>query len=676
MNRITHLYDRLDGLGFGADYNPEQWPPDVWREDVRLMREAGVNFVTLGIFSWATVEPAPGEYDFGWLDEVMDLLGEAGIAVSLATGTASPPSWLPRLHPETLPVTRDGVTLWPGSRQHYCPSSPVYRDAAVALARRLAVRYGEHPALALWHVGNEYGCHLDECYCEVSAADFRRWLRERYGDLDALNTAWSTTFWSQRVTDWAEVHPPRTAPTLTNPAQELDFRRFSSDALLACYRAEREALLELTPGVPVTTNVMGLWRSVDYFSWAAEFDIVALDIYPEPKDPRAHIDAALFHDLMRSLRGGQPYLMMESATGAISYRPPNRPKHTGLNRLWSHQALARGADAVMYFQWRASAGGAEKFHSAIVSHGGTDNRIFREVAALGTELGELRDVTGSRVRADVAIVHDWANWWALELDARPGELKLPERLRAHYTPLWRENVTADVVPPDSDLSGYRLVVVPNLYLCSDAAAANLREYVRAGGHLLVSFFSGIADECDRVRLGGYPGALREPLGLRVEEFWPLSEGERVKLVPGGHGLPGRSAPPGGATEGTGGFGGTADLWADHIVPEGASELAAYADGPLAGLPAVTRHAFGAGTATYLGTRPDEDTMRELVRDALRLAGVSPVLPNLPDGVEAVARVAGDGRRFLFLLNHGDRPVHAAGVELAPHDVTVIRQEDA
>ncbi|MET8052841.1 beta-galactosidase [Streptosporangium sp. NPDC005286] len=676
MNRITHLYDRLDGLGFGADYNPEQWPPGVWREDVRLMREAGVNFVTLGIFSWATVEPAPGEYDFGWLDEVMDLLGEAGIAVSLATGTASPPSWLPRLHPETLPVTRDGVTLWPGSRQHYCPSSPVYRDAAVALARRLAVRYGEHPALALWHVGNEYGCHLDECYCEVSAADFRRWLRERYGDLDALNTAWSTTFWSQRVTDWAEVHPPRTAPTLTNPAQELDFRRFSSDALLACYRAEREALLELTPGVPVTTNVMGLWRSVDYFSWAAEFDIVALDIYPEPKDPRAHIDAALFHDLMRSLRGGQPYLMMESATGAISYRPPNRPKHTGLNRLWSHQALARGADAVMYFQWRASAGGAEKFHSAIVSHGGTDNRIFREVAALGTELGELRDVTGSRVRADVAIVHDWANWWALELDARPGELKLPERLRAHYTPLWRENVTADVVPPDSDLSGYRLVVVPNLYLCSDAAATNLREYVRAGGHLLVSFFSGIADECDRVRLGGYPGALREPLGLRIEEFWPLSEGERVKLVPGGHGLPGHAAPPGGTTEGTGGFGGTADLWADHIVPEGASELAAYADGPLAGLPAVTRHAFGAGTATYLGTRPDEDTMRELVRDALRLAGVSPVLPNLPDGVEAVARVAGDGRRFLFLLNHGDRPVHAAGVELAPHDVTVIRQEDA
>ncbi|MEU7986969.1 beta-galactosidase [Streptosporangium canum] len=651
--RITHLYDRVDGLGFGADYNPEQWSPDVWREDVRLMREAGVNIVTLGIFSWGMIEPAPGEYDFGWLDEVMDLLGDAGIAVSLATGTASPPSWLPRLHPESLPVRRDGVTLHPGSRQHYCPSSPVYRDAAVALATRLAERYGAHPALALWHVGNEYGCHLEECCCEVSAEDFRRWLRERYGDLDALNAAWSTTFWSQRVTDWAEVSPPRTAPTLTNPAQELDFRRFSSDALLACYRAERAALLELTPGVPVTTNIMGMWRSVDYFSWAEEFDIVALDIYPEPKDPGAHIGAALFHDLMRSVGGGRPYLMMESATGAISYRPPNRPKHPGLNRLWSHQALARGADAVMYFQWRASAGGAEKFHSAIVSHGGSDNRIFREVSGLGAELGALRDVTGSRVHADVAIVHDWANWWALELDARPGELKLPERMLAHYTPLWRENVTVDVVPPDADLSGYKLVVVPNLYLCSDAAARNLSGYVERGGHLLMSFFSGIADECDRIRLGGYPGAFRELLGLRVEEFWPLSEGERAGLSSGG----------------------SADLWADHVVLEGASELAAYADGPLAGLPAVTRHSYGAGTATYLGTRPDEDAMREVVRDVLGLAGVSPVLPGLPEGVEAVERAGEDGRRFLFLLNHGDRPVLAAGAELGPHDVVVLRRED-
>jgi beta-galactosidase len=391
---------------------------------------------------------------------------------------------------------------------------------------------------------------------------------------------------------------------------------------------------------------MGMWEPVaDYASWAADFDIVALDIYPEPKDPTAHIDAAFFHDQMRSLGGGRPYMMMETATSAISYRPPNRPKRTGLNRLWSHQAVARGADAVMYFQWRASAGGAEKFHSAVVSHGGADNRIFREAAALGAELSSLSDVAGGRVPADVAIVHDYANWWALELDARPGELKIPERVRAHYAPLWHANVTVDVVPPEADLSAYKLVVVPNLYLCTDAAADGLRRYVEGGGHLLMSFFSGIADECDRIRLGGYPGAFRELLGLRVEEFWPLSDGERAGLSSGGG----------------------ADLWADHIVPEGAEVLAAYTGGPLSGLPAVTRHAFGAGTATYLGTRPDEHSMRDLVADTLRLAGVAPVVAGLPAGVEAVRR-----GRHLFLLNHNDHAVHAAGTDLAPRDVAVLR----
>ncbi|MEV0148932.1 MULTISPECIES: beta-galactosidase [unclassified Nonomuraea] len=642
MNILPVLNDRI---GFGADYNPEQWSPEVWREDVRLMREAGVSVVTLGIFSWASVEPAPGAYDFGWLDEVMDLLGAAGIAVSLATGTASPPAWLSRLHPETLPVNRDGVRLSPGSRQHYCPSSPVYREAAAGLAERMAERYGTHPALALWHVGNEYGCHVQECYCDVSADDFRRWLRERHGDLDGLNAAWSTTFWSQRVTDWAEVLPPRTAPTLRNPAQELDYRRFSSDALLACYRAERSVLRELTPGVPVTTNIMGMWEPVaDYASWAPDFDLVALDLYPEPKDPAAAVDAAFFHDQMRSLGGGRPYLMMETATSAISYRPPNRPKRPGLNRLWSHQAVARGADAVMYFQWRASLGGAEKFHSAVVSHGGPHDRIFREAAALGAELGGLDGVAGTRVPAEVAVVFDYANWWALELDARPAELRVPERVRAHYAPLWHENVTVDVVPPAAGLSSYKLVIVPNLYLCDDAAAEGLRRYVEDGGHLLMSFFSGIADDCDRIRPGGHPGAFRDLLGLRVEEFWPLSDGERLGLSTGG----------------------TADLWADHIVPEGAAVLAAYTDGPLAGLPAVTRHAYGRGSATYLGTRPGEHVMRDLVRDTLRLAGVEPVLPGLPAGVEAVRRGG-----HVFLLNHNDHPVRAAGAELAPLDVAVV-----
>ncbi|GAA5083999.1 beta-galactosidase [Thermocatellispora tengchongensis] len=651
--RIPRLYRAMGGgIGFGADYNPEQWPREVWREDVRLMREAGVTIVTLGIFSWAAIEKEPGERDFGWLDEVMDLLGEAGIAVSLATGTASPPPWLARLHPETLPVDAEGRTLWTGARQQYCPSSPAYRAAALDFATAMAKRYGQHPALALWHVGNEYGCHVDACYCDASAAGFREWLRARYGDLDGLNAAWSTDFWSQRYSDWSEVLPPRLAPTFPNPAQQLDFRRFSSDAMRECYLMEREALLALLPDIPVTTNMMGLWKSVDSFSWADELDIAALDLYPEPKDPTAHIGGALFHDLTRSLRRGQPWMLMEQAPSAISYRPPNRPKKPGQMRLWSMQAVARGADAVMYFQWRASAGGAEKFHSAVVGHGGTDNRVFREVSALGKELAGLADVAGSRVRAQVALVHDWANWWALELDARPAELELLERLKDHYAALWHENVTVDIVPPGADLSGYKLVAVPNLYLVSAEAAADLAAYVRGGGRLLMSFFSGIADERDRIHLGGYPGPFRELLGLRVDEFWPLGEGETVTL-----------------TDGT-----TAGLWADDLVLEGAEPLARYAGGPLAGVPAVTRHAYGAGSATYLGTRLEPGAMRALVRAELAAAGVEPVLPDLPEGVEAVAREAADGTRFLFLLNHTDAPVRAYGTDLPGQGVAVLREE--
>jgi beta-galactosidase len=630
------MWQRLGGIGYGADYNPEQWPPSTWAEDAKLMQEAGVNIVTLGIFAWAQLEKRPGEFDFGWLDEVMGRLHEAGVAVCLATGTASPPPWLARLHPQTLPVTREGTTLWPGSRQHFCPSSQPYRRAAAELTRRLAARYAGHPALALWHVGNEFGCHVSACYCDASAADFRRWLRARYGDLDTLNDRWSTTFWSQRYGDWDEIYPPRQAPTFANPAQQLDFARFSSDALRACYEAERDVLLAITPDVPVTTNLLSLWKPVDFFGWAPGLDVIAHDSYPDPDDGQTVIGAAFNYDLMRSLGGGRPWMLMEQAPSAVNWRLSNSPKPPGVMRLWSCQAMARGADAVMFFQWRASAGGAEKFHSAMVPHGGTATRTWREVSEFGRELAGLAEVAGSRVSAQAAIVLDWPSWWALELDSRPSAaVSLVEQVQRHYAPLWRENIAVDVVGPEADLAGYRLVIVPNLYLITDRAAAGLRDYVAGGGHLVVSFFSAIADENDRVRLGGYPAPLREVLGLRVDEFWPLP--------------PGRTVAAGWADDDSSL---RADLWMDAIETDGAEPVAAYRDGPLAGAAAVTRHAFGAGTAWYLGTRPDEAAMHRLVAAAAAGAGVSPVVAGLPPGIEAVSRQAADAS-YLFLLNHGD-----------------------
>ncbi|WBB64805.1 beta-galactosidase [Micromonospora sp. WMMD812] len=619
---------------FGGDYNPEQWPEDVWAEDMKLMVEAGVSLVSVGIFAWAQVEPRPGEYDFGWFDRVLDHLAEAGIGASLATMTASPPPWLSRRHPEVLPSRADGVTLWPGARQHYCPSSPVYREHAARLVEQVATRYGDHPALRLWHIGNEYGCHVRACYCDVSADDFRRWLRERHGDVDTLNAAWSTAFWSQRYDDWSEVLPPRTAPTFGNPAHKLDFARFSNDAILACYTVERDILRRHTPDVPVTTNFTGLvHKPIDSFRWAAEQDVVSLDSYPDPYDPRTHVDAGFGYDLVRSARQGQPWLLMEQAPSAVNWRERNAPKPPGVMRLWSWQAVAHGADGVLFFQWRQAAGGAEKFHSAMLPNAGAHTRTHREVRDLGAELAATAELAGTRVRAEVALLHDWPNWWAVEGEAHPAPLDLLAAHRAHYAPLFDAHVTCDVVPPDADLAGYRLVIVPNLYLLSDATAAALREHVDRGGTLLVSYFTGVVDGTERLHPGGAPGPLRDVLGLRVEEFWPLPAGGTIGLD-----LDGRQ--------------GRGLEWSEWVEPAGAQVAGRFTEGELAGRPAVLRHRYGAGTAWYLATRPDPALMRTVLDQVRAEAGVAPVLPDLPDGVQAVRR-HGDDRSYLFLLNHGD-----------------------
>ncbi|HEX6357956.1 beta-galactosidase [Actinophytocola sp.] len=618
---------RLGAFGFGADYNPEQWPESVWAEDVALMKAAGVTMVSVGIFGWAMTESAPGVYDFGWLDRVMDLLSANGVNVCLATMTASPPPWLAHRHPETLPRREDGTVLSPGGRQHYCPSSPVYREHAARLVEALATRYANHPALAMWHVNNEYGCHVPECFCDVSANAFRGWLADRYGDVSALNDAWSTTFWSQRYTDLAEVAPPRTAPTFRNPAQVLDYKRFSSAALLECYLMEKEILNRVTPDVPVTTNFVGAWHRIDATEWAPHLDVVSYDSYPDPHDRDTVVQAAFMYDWMRSLHGG-PWLLLEQAPSAVNWRERNAPKAPGEMRLWSHQAVARGADAVMYFQWRQSRGGAERFHSAIVPHAGENSRVFTESSALGAELAKLEPLLGADVSAHAALVADWSSGWALEGSALPAsDLSFEDTNFAHYRPLWNANVAVDVVAPTADLSRYRLVVVPNLYAVDTEVAARLVEYVRAGGHLVMSYFSGIVDGNERVHLGGYPGPFRELLGLVVEEFWPLPAGGTVAL----------------------GSGATGTLWSEWIAAEGAEVLDTFTGGELAGRPAITRHTFGDGVATYLGTRPDEQAMAAVLARALEDAGVP--TPELPAGVESVLR-----GQWLFLLNHNETEV--------------------
>lgn len=639
---------KLPRIFYGGDYNPEQWPEEIWLEDMRLMQEAGVNLVSLGIFSWARLEPIPGQFDFDWLDRLMDLLDKHGIKVDLATATASPPPWLARLHPESLPVTATGVTLWPGARQQYCPSSPAYRDGIQTLVHQLATRYQNHPALAMWHIGNEYGCHVTECYCDVSAQDFRQWLQKRYGTLEALNAAWGTNFWSQHYSRWDEIYPPRRMPTFANPTQQLDFKRFSSDALLECFLLEANILRKFTPTVPITTNFMGFFKPLDYWKWAAYEDVISNDSYPDPVDSQSWLDAAASYDLMRSLGGGKAWVLMEQTTSQVNWRAENAIKRPGQMRLGSYQALARGANGIMFFQWRASQAGAEKFHGAMVPHVGTeDSRVWREVKKLGAELGGLDQLLNTQVKAKVAIVFDWESWWSLELDSKPStDIKLLEQLRSYYKPLYQHNVTVDFVPPYADLSAYQVVLVPNLYLVrdNDEVAQKLEQFVEKGGVLVMSFFSGIANQDDHILLGGYPAPFRKVLGLRVEEFDPYVKGHTNRIE-----LPSNNSSSSASSY-------QSELWSDVIDLEGAEAIATYVEDFYKGKAAITRHQFGQGLAYYLGTRPEPAFMEWLlIEKVCREARINQPAFNVPSGVEMVTR-SNDKNTYTFVLNHNKEKV--------------------
>jgi beta-galactosidase len=635
-----------DRIAFGGDYNPEQWPREVWDEDMALMRESGVSFVTLGVFSWSWLEPAKGEYDFAWLDEVMDLLHENGIAVDLATATATPPPWLSAAHPEILPVDRDGHTLWPGSRQAWCPSSQLYRDYALALTTQLAQRYYEHPALARWHVSNEYACHNIPCYCDTCAAAFRTWLRRRHGDLEALNTSWGTAFWSQRYTDWDQVLPPRRSTTLANPTHQLDYSRFQSDQLLDFYRSEKAVLADLSPGVAVTTNFMTMshFSLLDYHEWAPEQDVVSTDHYVVDSlaDPTGEL--AFCADLTRGIAGGRPWMLMEHSTSAVNWQPVNRAKAPGEMTRDSLAHVARGADTVGFFQFRQSRAGAEKFHSALVPHAGRDSARFREVASLGALAGRLGELVGSTVEARVAILWDYQSNWAMTGPAMPSNAFHPADVPRTVHRLLRDRgISADIVHPGSDLTTYQVVVVPTLYSVTDAHAAAIADAATRGAQVVVTFFSGISDEHDHVRLGGYPGAFRDLLRVRSEEFFPLRPGETVALGDG--------------------TGGTGSLWSEDLTTTGAEAVLTYAAGPLAGKPAVTRAQVGDGAAWYLATLPDDRTLDDLLARVMGDAGVQPVA-TVPSGVDAVRRSSEDGS-WLFLLNHTDQEqlVPASGHDL-------------
>jgi beta-galactosidase len=639
-------------IRYGGDYNPEQWPQEVWDEDHRLFTRAGIDTLTVGVFTWSLTQPAPGTYDFTVLDRIIDRAAAEDRRVCLATGTAALPPWLAKRHPEVNRTDFEGRRHRYGQRHDFCPSSPAYREHATALASRLAERYAHHPALLAWHINNEYG---GACYCELCAGAFRQWLRDRHGTLDALNDAWCTTFWSHRYTDWDQIEPPNAltehwrGPDHTAfQGNTLDYFRFTTDALLGCFLAEKEAIRAHDPDTPVTTNFMGLFRPLDYHRWAPHLDFASWDNYPPLDAPPTR--PALAHDLMRGLKDGAPFWLMEQTPSTTACRDVNPLRRPGELRLATFQAIAHGADAALYFQMRASRGACEKYHGAVIGHAGRDDtRVFREVAALGRELEALGDRTlGARTPARTALLFDWDSWWALEISDGPSRLvKYPDVVHAYYRAAREAGADVDVIPQTADLTPYDVVLAPALHMVKGDLAARLEAVAARGGTVLATFLSGRVDEHDRAFLTDVPGPLAPLMGIRVDE-WDARPPEFTQTVPE--------------------LGTQARLVFEIVLPRGAGPVATYGTDFYAGTPAVTRNPVGDhdGEAWYVATALGRPGVEQVVRRILTRHDLLGPYAGHPT-VETANRVTPDGTRLLFLLNHAPEPArltaHATATDL-------------
>ena len=619
---------------YGGDYNPEQWDEAVWEEDMRMFRLAGIDCVTLNVFSWAALQSDEVTYHFERLDKIMEMVRKNNLKVVMATSTAAHPAWMAKKYPEVLRTEFNGMKRKFGSRHNSCPNSPVYQKYSVALARKLAERYGTYDNIVTWHISNEYG---GECYCENCEKAFRVWLKEKYGSIEALNKAWNTSFWGHTFYDWDEIVVPNLQSEhfaqnrTTFQGISLDYRRFNSDSILHNYLGEYEAVKAVTPHIPVTTNLMGFYKALDYQKWAGYMDVVSWDNYPDPTDPPALV--AMRHDLMRGLKQGAPFMLMEQTPSVTNWQSYNLLKRPGDMRLISYQAVAHGADTVMFFQMRRSIGACEKFHGAVIDHVGTENtRVFREVSQLGEELKQLGDTTlDSRTPSKAAMLVDWDNWWALEYSAGPScDLKYMDELANYYTALYDNNISVDIISAQDPLDDYKVVIAPVMYMTKPGADEKIRKFVSEGGTFVTTFLSGLVDEHDLVITGGYPGKLRDILGIWVEETDALPS-----YMKNSFSWNEKSYDCG--------------LICDIMHMENAQALASYDKDFYEGTPVLSRNEFGKGHAYYVATRAGQDFYADFLKKVLEEQGVEPVFKPCK-GVEITLRRK-EETNFLFFLNH-------------------------
>ena len=677
-------------LLFGGDYNPGQWPEEIWDDDYDAFDLAHINTLTINVFSWASLEPAEGVYDFTQLDDIVDRLEAGHRNMVLATSTGAMPPWLAQSHPDVLRTDFEGRRHGYGQRHNACPNSPAFRERSAALAGRLASRYGSRAHLIAWHIGNEYG---GACYCDNCAAEFRTWLQEKYGTLDRLNQAWNSVFWSHTFSAWDQILPPnaltehwRGEDHTAFQGITLDYRRFMSDSLLACFVNEKRAIRRFDSTTPVTTNFMGLFRPLDYFRWAEHLDFASWDNYPP--DMNSEVRMALTHDLNRGLKGGKPFWVMEQTPSRTASRDVNPVKRPGVMRLWSWQAVAHGADAVLFFQMRASRGACEKYHGAVLDHSGhTDTRTFTEVADLGAEFEALGPLTiGARTPARVALIWDWDSWWAWEMtDGINRHLKYIDVALNYYRAWWKLGVDVDVVPMDADLAGYEVVIAPLAHMAKADLVERLDAVAERGGTVITGMLSCRVDPSDNAILDSCGTPLARLAGVRIEEIDAAEPGQPVGVqfsdglrttgtlvmeimeimdstqagdaVGGGSRASGMGMAYGAWTAPTqAGDAATHAGDAANVTrsTRDAEVVAIYTDQFYTGTPAVTRRRLGEGELYYIATLLDDPGMDLIARTVADHHGLTGPYPDHPD-IEVTTRVSGDAH-LTFVLNHADTPV--------------------
>jgi len=653
---------RPAALIHGSDYNPEQWRkvPGIWDSDMRLLNAAHLNSVTLGIFAWAELEPAEGVYQFAWMDEIIDRLHTNGQRVILATPSGAKPNWMAESYPEIRRVGDDGRRRVQGLRHNHCLTSPVYRAKVLQMNTLLAQRYGKHPALLAWHISNEYGGY---CSCDLCKAGFRTWLQEKYGSLDALNDAWWSRFWSHTYTAWEQIDRLDGIH-----GAKLDWKRFMTHQCASFIRNEAAPLRTHSPDIPTTINLMPGITWYDHHTLGREVDFISWDSYPSwngqhgENSPHWHLGlwTTFWHDHFRGMKRDEPMLLIETTPSQVNWAGVSPLKRPGVHRTANLLGISRGSEGVCYFQFRSSRGSSEKYHGTVVSHDGRDDtRVFRDVRATGELLHALQPIVGSLPRAEVAIIYDYQNIWTLNEMESPVKQALNHTSTCidHYAPFWHSGVGVDVIEQSADISRYRIVIAPMLQMLLPGTAQRLSAFVENGGILVTTYLTGYVNETDLCFLGGFPGPLRELLGVRIEEIDALPAYRTVPVTATADHRLGLSGTW------------TARDICELLHAESAEVLATYAGEFYAGMPAVTRKATGRGVAYHLAARLGHDFHSLFAATLLRDAGITlPFAAPLPTGVTAQTRTAADGRRWLFLMNFNETAVTVAGAGGAWRDV--------